>query len=344
MILPPKRRFWIQALAWFAAAFAVRLVHLAFAASSPLFRVPTSDEFELMRLARHLAGGDWAGLDWGAFFRPELFSYVLAILLKITGGSLTAIHVILAAMDSAAVALMWVLARQIFSRRAAFWGALACLAYSSAVHFSATFYMESFALLVQAAMLLAAVRAVRLLSQNVAGGGNGGSIGGGNALVVPRETAWAGFLAGLMILTRPTVQITVPWMAVCLFAAAWVWRRAARGRANEPPKPDSLDAPDSSPTPVDSRDSRGSWRTFLAAPLLFLAMIPATLLPNAARNYLASGQWIWVGSNGAVNLYFGNNDRGLSPFTCSPGLEWRLFVDAPAVEDGIGADRAARMA
>ncbi len=160
---PLKRRLLAQALLWVALAALVRLAHMLFAAESPLFRVPTSDEYEHWELATSLAAGDWLGLRRGAYHRPQLFAYALAGLLKIFGGRLGPVHGVLALVDSLGVGLLWLAARRALSRRAAFWGATAAVTYWPFVHFSATLYMESFALAIQAGLLLALAAALRRL-------------------------------------------------------------------------------------------------------------------------------------------------------------------------------------
>ena len=77
-------------------AFLLRALHLRFIAGSPLFQVPTADEFEHWDLAGKLAAGNWLGHGLGPYFRPQLFAYFLALLHLLTGGSLALIHLFLA--------------------------------------------------------------------------------------------------------------------------------------------------------------------------------------------------------------------------------------------------------
>lgn len=328
--MSPYRRPWFQMLLWCAGALGIRLAHLSFVADSPLTLVPTSDEFEHWRLALHLASGDWLGAEWGAYHRPQLFAYVLAVMIRLTGGDLYLIHLLVALLDSIGVGLGWRVCRLVFPRRAAWWCGLALATYWPFVHFSGTFYMESFALFVQAGFLLALIAAVRQLvrsprktdgASTEGDDGNNETTGDADALTAPRRRAkpvipaplfWSGALAGLMLLTRPTVSITLPFVLGMLVVSARLGGR--------------------------------SWRFALLAPAVFFAMTLLVLLPNAARNRIVSGQWIWYSSNGALNFYFGNNDKNISWITRSPGLEWTLFIETPAVEEGIGADRARRIA
>lgn len=306
-----------QAMLWLGTALAVRVAHYAFVRDSPLSLAPTSDEFEHYRLALHLASGDWLGREWGAYHRPQLFAYFWALLLRLSRGNLDFCHAALMLADSAGVAMLWLAARRILTRQAAFWGALAAVSYWPFVHFASTFYMESFALMIQAAMLWAFVEGgVRLMKARENHKKHDGSEApapppGLPPQGIPPQIAWAGGLTGLALLTRPTVSIALPWMLAMLAWAAW------RGR-----------------------DSLGR---AIAAPALFMAILIAVLLPNAVRNYKVSGQWIWYSSNGALNFYLGNNDRGIDWMTCSPGIEWTLFIETPAIEEGIGQDRAARV-
>lgn len=324
--MSPYRRLWFQMLLWCAAALGIRLAHLSFVADSPLTLVPTSDEFEHWRLALHLASGDWLGAEWGAYHRPQLFAYVLAVMIRLTGGDLYLIHMLVALLDSIGVGLGWRVCRLVFPRRAAWWCGLALATYWPFVHFSGTLYMESFALFVQAGFLLALIAAVKHLVRSprktvdaAAEGTNGETDSAGSTPAarrpeptLPAPLLWSGALAGLMLLTRPTVSITLPFVLVLLVVSARLGGR--------------------------------SWRHALVAPMVFFAMTLLVLLPNAVRNRNVSGQWIWYSSNGALNFYFGNNDKNISWITRSPGLEWTLFIETPAVEEGIGEDRARRIA
>lgn len=315
------RRLGFQFLLWFLAALIVREAHFSFVADSPLSLQPTSDELEHWQLATHLAYTDWLGAERGAYHRPQLFAYVLAALMRLTGGRIYWIHHGIVLFDSLAVALIWLTARFAFTRRAAFWGGLAALSYWPFVHFSATIYMESFALLVQAGMLLALVVALRRMSRRsranpIAPGDTPPREGSPERprrrhFTIPPQTLWAGALTGLLLLTRPQTMIAVPVMLAALALAAW--------RGGRP------------------------WKAVLAAPILFIAMTGLVLLPNAVRNYKVSGQWIWYSSNGALSFYFSNNDRGISWESVNPGLEWREFIEIPRVEEGIGIDREARV-
>ncbi|MGV3724368.1 MAG: glycosyltransferase family 39 protein, partial [Actinomycetota bacterium] len=113
------------------------------------------------------------------------------------------------------VGVMYLVARRVWSRRAALIGALALAAYGPLVYFSATFNKESFAIHLQAWLLLALVAWTRRRSLRLA--------------------ATVGVLAGLGLLVRP--PLFLPWLGivglVSLFArrAGGPPRRALGGPA-----------------------------------------------------------------------------------------------------------------
>jgi 4-amino-4-deoxy-L-arabinose transferase-like glycosyltransferase len=203
-----------QAIAVAALAFLLRALHLRFIAGSPLFQVPTADEFEHWDLAGKLAAGNWLGHGLGPYFRPQLFAYFLALLRLVTGDSSTLIHLLLVALDAASVGVIYLVARRVWPRRTALIGAGAAAVYWPLLYFSATLNKESFAIHLQAWMLLALVIAARGFRRH---------------RVPWRALVAAGLLAGLGLLCRPSLALPLAGMLAAL--ALLAYRQGGLARA-----------------------------------------------------------------------------------------------------------------
>jgi 4-amino-4-deoxy-L-arabinose transferase-like glycosyltransferase len=205
-----RRSALFQAIAVAGVAFLVRGLHLRFAAASPLFQAPTGDEFENWDLALRLGAGNWLGYGLGPYFRPQLFAYFLAVLQRVTSGSPALAHLLLALLDAATVGILYLVARHVWPRRTALVSALLIGTYWPFVYFCATFNKESFAIHLQAWLLLALVRWTR------------GRVGGARRRYI-RLAGAAGLLAGLGLLTRP--PLLLPWAGVLVAMVLQARRR-----------------------------------------------------------------------------------------------------------------------
>jgi len=109
-----KRFAW--ALAVFATALAVRLVHVWQIRASPFFSVLMGDSHGYDDWAQRIAGGDWIGRE--VFYQAPLYPYLLGVIYAIGGRSLLLVRVIQAVIGSASCALLGLAASRLFSRRA----------------------------------------------------------------------------------------------------------------------------------------------------------------------------------------------------------------------------------
>jgi 4-amino-4-deoxy-L-arabinose transferase-like glycosyltransferase len=280
-----------QAIALAGFAFLLRALHLRFIAGSPLFQAPTADEAENWDLALKLAAGNWLARGVGPFFRPQLFSYFLALLYRLTGGSLPLIHLVLVLLDAGTIGVMYLVARRVWPRRTAVLGAIALAIYWPLLHFSATLNKESFAIHLQAWMLLALILWTRRLLQ--------------------RESLWGtavvvGLFAGLGLLCRPSLFL--PFLGVLAAMAVLAYRRGAgRGRA-------------------------------ILSPAIAAVVAVGLLIPQAVRNFTVGGAPIFYSTHGWLNLYFTNNDEGISWLEYGPGIGWDVLIERPQMEGGVAED------
>ena len=190
-----------------ALALLLRFGNMYFTQQSPVFWTPTSDEAEHYAAAVTFSSGDWLGRSIGPFFRPQLFAYVIAVLFAVFGQHFLVTHIFLGLIDSFAVLLWFAVARRCFPRVPAFIGAIFIAIYYPFIHFSGTGYMESFAMALNAALLLALTSTARRYQRRRN----------------PRlMLGLAGVLAGLSVLTRPQMMLLLPILSLALW---WIGTR-----------------------------------------------------------------------------------------------------------------------
>src|SRR5207247_139984 len=129
------------AVAIFAVALAVRLVHLWQIRRAPFFTVLLGDSRAYDEWAQRLAGGDWIGHE--VFYQAPLYPYFLGLLYAIGGRHLLLVRVVQAFVGSAACVLLSLAARRLFSVRAGLAAGLS-LTRENAIVFTAVIAVWSF--------------------------------------------------------------------------------------------------------------------------------------------------------------------------------------------------------
>jgi len=114
--------------------------------------------------------------------------------------------------------------------------------------------------------------------------------------------AAAGLLMGLSIITRENTLLFLP------VAAAWLFLRA-------------------------ERPSKNRW----LAPALFVLLAMLPVVPVTIQNYLNSGAFVPISSQGGMNFFIGNSADSERLTGLQPGLEWDRMVKAPQAALGENA-------
>ena len=196
-----RRERWLG-LAVFAAALALRLLHLQqVAANDPFYDQPSVDSLVYVEWARRIAGGDWLGSE--AFFLSPLYGYLLGALYWLAGPSFLWPLVLNALFGAATCTVVYTLACRLFDFRAALIAAALACFYRMEIFYEGAPLVETLQTLLCALWVWTAVRAL-------------------NSPTVTRF-ALAGAALGVSALARQNVL---------LFAApfaAWAWL-ALRGR------------------------------------------------------------------------------------------------------------------
>jgi tetratricopeptide (TPR) repeat protein len=102
------------ALAIFAAALLVRLVHDWQMRRSPFFSLLLGDSRGYDEWARRIAGGEWFGTE--VFYQAPLYPYLLGVIYAVAGRHLLLVRIIQALIGSASCALLALATARLFSR------------------------------------------------------------------------------------------------------------------------------------------------------------------------------------------------------------------------------------
>lgn len=208
---PPNRNWtrvdWILIAAAALWALALRLLFLAVAGRHPFFATPIMDMAYHDEWARRIVAGDF----WGSepFFRAPLYPYFLALLYKLTGGSVLGARVIQAFVGGASAALCFLAGRELFDRRVGVAAAFLLGTLWTAVYNDVELLLVVLEIPLGLALLFAATRAAAGLK-----------VGWGIA---------AGLAFGLAAITRPNFLLVGLGMPLA-FAAPYPgrgfpWRR-----------------------------------------------------------------------------------------------------------------------
>lgn len=192
----------------FAAAFAVRLVHVWQLGASPFADLLLGDAAEYDRWARELAGGDWLGSE--VFYQAPLYPYLLGAVYALLGSDVGVVRVCQAALGAGSAALLAAAGGRFFSPRVGVAAGFALALYAPAIFIDATLQKS-----VVDAFLLSGL--LWLLSRTLDG--------------PPAAGRWvgAGAALGALCLTRENALILVAALGLWL----WLERRARRGWARQ---------------------------------------------------------------------------------------------------------------
>lgn len=135
------RPFARRAALIFAVALAVRLVHVWLLSRSPYYAALLGDAKGYDDWAQRLAAGDWIGTE--VFYQAPLYPYVLGLIYRVAGHSLTAVRVVQAVIGAGSCALLGLAGFRFFSTRVGLVAGLALSLYAPAIFFDALIQKSS---------------------------------------------------------------------------------------------------------------------------------------------------------------------------------------------------------
>jgi tetratricopeptide (TPR) repeat protein len=130
---PAPSSFLRPAVAIFAVALAVRLVHVWQIRRAPFFSVLMGDSHGYDEWARQIAAGDWFGHD--VFYQAPLYPYFLGVVYAVAGRSLLTVRILQAVIGSASCVLLALAARRLFSTRVGLAAGVMLALYAPAIFF-----------------------------------------------------------------------------------------------------------------------------------------------------------------------------------------------------------------
>jgi len=270
-----------MALAIFAVAMVVRLVHVLQIRRAPFFTVLMGDSHGYDQWAQRIAAGDWLGTE--VFYQAPLYPYLLGVIYSVAGRHLLLVRMVQIVIGSASSALLGVAVARLFSRpaepaaghRAGFIAGLMLALYAPAIFFDGLLQKSVLdVFFVCLAVFLIAELTVRLKPDTTAARTHGRGI---HLQVSHRLWLALGLTMGGLALTREN--------ALVLIAVLLAW--AIVGTANAEPR-----------TPNVERLRRAA---------LVLAGVAIVVLPVAARNSFVGGGFFITTSQFGPNFYIGNN-------------------------------------
>jgi tetratricopeptide (TPR) repeat protein len=128
-----QKSFASAALAIFAVAFTLRLIHIWQIRRSPFFTVLIGDARGYDEWAQRIAGGDWIGRD--VFYQAPLYPYFLGSIYGLIGRNLMLVRIVQAVIGSCSCVLVAAAARRLFSTRAGLVAGLMLALYAPAILF-----------------------------------------------------------------------------------------------------------------------------------------------------------------------------------------------------------------
>ncbi|MCK4573700.1 MAG: glycosyltransferase family 39 protein, partial [candidate division Zixibacteria bacterium] len=259
-----------------ATAALVRIIYLLELSRLPDFVIPMVDEKWHWLWAKEILEGPFFG-D-GAWFRAPLYPYFLALLAKITGGSILWSKILQALLAGGTAFFTFKLADLLFNRTTAIVAGFIYALYGTLVFYETSFLIPVLFLFF--------------------------TVWGMYRLVAYSESrtfkSWllTGVVFGLAIISRPNLLLVIPFLML------WFYYRR------------------------DSEQPRSQRLNFL---LVLLLGIILSIAPVTMRNYIKTGDFIMISSQGGVNLYLGNNpiadglNMQMPEVNLDASVTWRQF-------------------
>src|SRR5258706_5263127 len=143
-------RAWILPMI-LAAAFALRLAHLAAVVDQPFFAQLAMDSQEYDRWAQEIVSGHWIGSE--VFFQAPLYPYVLATVYTIAGRAFVAVYLLQIALAIFGIFALHRAARAMANERVALIAAALAAVYGPFLFYDVQLLKESLAVTVTASLL-----------------------------------------------------------------------------------------------------------------------------------------------------------------------------------------------
>ena len=297
-----ERGLWITLLAALLAQIGHWISVLRY---DPLYAytLPTSDMQTYWNWAKQVAGGDWlsAKAQSGAFYYGPLYTYFLAVLIRLFGENFHVVHGAQALLGVLPPVAMWAACRRLFGRGPALATGLLAAVCAPFLFYEQTLLMEGLLIAVHAGILLCLV-----YGQESPRRGWLWALGGGA-------------LSGMACWGRGNFLLVVP-----LIAAAWLIVPRLIARLQSP----AAEAPQSAIGSTELAEVRNPKSTVqnpksagAVTAVIYVVGVALLLSLTLWRNHHVSGAWVLTTNNGPVLAYLGNASDSFGFFYYPPSYE-----------------------
>ncbi|MFI5181552.1 MAG: tetratricopeptide repeat protein [Thermoanaerobaculia bacterium] len=280
-----------------ALALLAKLAALLTLGSHPLLQADAGlDTGAYVRLASRVAAGDLL-LGKEPYFVSPLYIYVLAPILKLTGGSLFAARLVQILLGTAAAGLVFGTARRLFGEGAAVVAAVLYVLVGVVTFHEILILQAALDPFLTAFFLF--LLSVGLTSGSLSSKVNkekarfGGSLSWGIWLAT-------GAAGGFLALNRPNALLALAAVAIALAAPPLVARLRGGQRLFPPLEESSL-------------------RTIRPAAMFTFGVVLA-IAPVALRNLFVSHEVVLISSHGGLNFFIGNSAEADGTYHAVPGI------------------------
>ena len=265
----PHQRAWF-AVAIFAVALLVRLVHVWQIRRSPFFSLLMGDSRGYDEWARRIAAGEWLGRE--VFYQAPLYPYLLGVIYAIAGRHLLLVRIVQALIGSASCALLGLAAARLFSKKAGLVAGLMLALYAPAIFFDGLLQKSVLDVFFVCLALWIIATTIHAEPAEPADGKKSSL----RVQRVPRATPWLwlGVTMGGLALTRENALVFI------LVILLWIITKGLGARG---------------------------WGLAGRSAALFLAGLAIVLVPVAVRNAYVGGGFYLTTSQFGPNFYIGNN-------------------------------------
>ncbi len=180
----PRSSFVIPALAVFASALLIRLIHLWLVRQAPFFGLLVGDARAYDDWAQRVAAGDWIGTE--VFYQAPLYPYFLGAVYAIAGRHLWLVLTLQTVAGAAACTLVALAGQRLFSRQVGIVAGAMLALYAPAIFFDAVIQKASLDAFLIALSLYLMARSIDRPGDTLAWFGLGSTLG---ALSLTRENA-----------------------------------------------------------------------------------------------------------------------------------------------------------
>ncbi len=292
---PPSRITdspWFWPALIFALALILRVVYVLQVRYSPFFQTLGLDAKFYDQWARDLTRGEGPS---DAFFMSPLYAYFLALIYRLFGRDLTLVRLIQAGLGSLSAVLVYLLARSVFDRKVGVVAGLLAATYGAFIFYDGSVLLTPLLVILNLAALVLLVR--------------------GDASRRPAAFALAGVAIGVSAIGRAAVLLFVP------VALAWIWAGRGAARTAALGRKESDGGGDRALHGTAGREMARSRNARLAAAGLFLVGVVLVVAPVTIRNYVVSGDFVPITSNGGLNSYIGNSEISTGGYVKPEGLD-----------------------